>query len=126
MRVCLDEGVPEIVAEYLPGHHVENVRELGLKGVKNGKLLAQVEAREFEAFITNDKRLEAEGQLRQRPFGTLILSVTNWELMKPHVAKVAEALKRAEPGSISKDRLRTFYPAAPSEAAWSYSLNRRA
>jgi hypothetical protein len=110
LRVCLDEGVPEQVAEYLPGHDVRNVRELGLKGVKNGKLLAQVEAREFEAFITNDKRLEAEGQPRRRPFGILVLSVTNWELMKPHVAKVAEALERAVPGSIEKIDCGRFIP----------------
>jgi hypothetical protein len=110
LRVFLDEGVPEAVAGYLPGHVVESVRELGLKGVKNGKLLAQVEARGFEAFVTNDKRLEAEGQLRRRPFGTLILSVTNWELMKPHVAKVAEALELAEPGSIQKIDCGRFIP----------------
>jgi hypothetical protein len=102
--------VPEQGAEYLPGHQVESVRELGLKGVQNGKLLAQVEARGFDVFITNDKRLEAEGQLRRRPFGVLILSVTNWELMKPHVAKVAEALERVEPGSIQKIDCGRFIP----------------
>ncbi len=78
--------------------------------MKNGKLLAQVEAREFGAFITNDKRMEAEVQLRRCPFGTLILSVTNWELMKPHVAKVAEALERAQPGSIQKIDCGRFIP----------------
>lgn len=102
MKVCLDEGVPEKVAEYLLGHEVESVRSLGLKGLKNGRLLAAITASGFGAFITNDKRMEAEGQLRGRSFAVLVLSVTNWKLMKPHVTKVVEALDNARPGSIQK------------------------
>ncbi len=90
------------IKDWRPGHDVLSVRELSLKGVKSGKLLAQVEARQSEAFITNDKRMEAEGQLRRRPFAILILSVTNWSLMKPRVGKVAEPLEPAQPGSIHK------------------------
>ncbi len=62
MRVALDEGVPEVLADYLPGHEVKNVRQLGLKSVKNGKLPAAIESLAFEVFITHDKRMEAEGQ----------------------------------------------------------------
>jgi hypothetical protein len=94
------------------------VRSLGLKGTRNGRLLAQVEARQFEAFVTNDKRMEAEGQLRRRPFAILVLSLTNWKLMKPHVGKVAEALQHAEPGSIQHIDCGRFIPAKfrrPSE-----------
>jgi hypothetical protein len=92
LRVAFDEGVPERLAKYLPGHATQSVRQLGLKGVKNGKLLAAIEALAFEVFITNDKRMEAEGQLSGRTFGSLILSVTNWPINLRHIDKIAGAL----------------------------------
>jgi hypothetical protein len=58
---------------------------LGLKSVKNGQLLALIERAQFDAFITNDKKMEAEGQLSCRPFAILILSATNWNVIKPNV-----------------------------------------
>ena len=68
MKVALDEAVPEGLIEYLPGPDVQSVRQLGLKSVKNGQLLALIERIQFDAFITNDKKMEAEGQLSRRPF----------------------------------------------------------
>ena len=111
MRVFLDEGVPEDVIEHLPGHDVQSVGMLGLKGTRNGKLLAQVEARQYEAFITNDKRMEAEGQLRRRPFPILLISATNWNVIKPHVGNIAAALETAQPGTITRVDVGRFIPA---------------
>jgi hypothetical protein len=53
----LDESVPERVAKYLPEHHVKNVREMGIKGIKNGKLLGAVEDSKFEVFISADQHM---------------------------------------------------------------------
>jgi hypothetical protein len=111
LRVFLDEGVPEDVIDHLPGHDVQSVGMLGLKGTRNGRLLAQVEARQYEAFITNDKRMEAEGQLRRRPFTILLLSATNWNVIKPHVANIAVALETAQPGEICRVDVGRFIPA---------------
>jgi hypothetical protein len=83
LKVALDEGVPEGLIEHLSGHDVQSVRQLGWKGVKNGQLLTFIERTHFDAFITNDKKMEAEGQLCLRPFAILILSATNWNLIKP-------------------------------------------
>jgi hypothetical protein len=98
------------VIPHLPGHDVQSVAMLGLKGTRNGKLLAEVEARQFEAFITNDKKLEAEGQLRRRPFATLLLSATNWNVIKPHVGKIAVALETVHPGEVVKVDVGRFVP----------------
>jgi len=111
LRVFLDEGVPEDVIPHLPGHDVQSVGMLGLKGTRNGKLLAQVEARQYEAFITNDKRMEAEGQLRRRPFAILLLSATNWNVIKPHVGNVAAALETTKVGEVRKVDVGRFVPA---------------
>jgi hypothetical protein len=110
LKVALDEGVPERLAKYLPGHDVQTVRQLRLKGVKNGKLLAAIEAMAFEAFITNDKRMEAEGQLLRRSFGILIPSATNWPFILPNVGKIAAALDHCQTGKVMKVDCGRFVP----------------
>jgi Domain of unknown function (DUF5615) len=110
LKVALDEGVPEGLIEHLSGHDVQSVRQLGLKSVKNGQLLALIERAQFDAFITNDKKMEAEGQLSRRPFAILILSATNWNVIKPHVGNIANALKAAKPGEVARVHVGRFVP----------------
>ena len=83
---------------------------MGLKSVKNGQLLALIERAQFDAFITNDKKMEAEGQLSRRPFAILILSATNWNLIKPHVGIIADALEAAKPGEVARVDVGRFVP----------------
>ena len=61
-------NVCEPLADDLPGHQVSTVRELGLKGIKNGDLLALVESLGADAFVTGDKSMEthAEAYVRDR------------------------------------------------------------
>jgi hypothetical protein len=110
LKVALDEGVPEGLIERLPGHDVQSVRQLGLRSIKNGELLAAITAAAFDAFITNDKKMEAEGQLRRRPFLVLLLSTNHWPSIIPHISKIAEALDAAVPGSITKVDCGSFIP----------------
>ena len=83
---------------------------MGLKGTKNGKLLAAITARSFDAFISNDKKLEAEGQLARRPFAILLLSATNWNVIGPNVDNIAVALETAEPGAVTRVDVGRFVP----------------
>jgi hypothetical protein len=110
LKVALDEGVPERLAEYLSGHDVQSVRQIGLKGVKNGKLLTAIGALAFEAFITNDKRMGAEGQLSGRTFGILILSATNWPVIRSHVDRIAAALNDCKAGTVTRVDCGRFIP----------------
>jgi hypothetical protein len=83
LKVVLDEGVPEPLAAHLPGHDVQSVRQLGWKGIKNGKLCDLIQAAKLAVFVTNDKRMEAEQELQRRPFAVLILSASNWPVIQP-------------------------------------------
>jgi hypothetical protein len=109
-KVALDEGVPEQISTHLPGHDVESVRELQLKGTKNGKLLTAIEACGFDAFISNDKRLEFDQNLSRWPFRILLLSTNHWPTVEPNVASIAAALETAEPGKITKVDCGHFIP----------------
>ncbi len=108
MRVFLDEGVPENLAAYLVGHEVRSVRQVGLKGTKNGKLLKEIELAEFEVFLTNDKNMEAEQQLLRRPFAILILSACNLPVLLPHIETIKRAVDGAMPGTVVQVNCGTF------------------
>jgi hypothetical protein len=83
------------------------VRQLGLKGLKNGELLDAIQAAAFDVFITNDKRMDAEQQLQRRPFGILILSTNSWPVMRRHIEEIAAALARKPaPPSTSPEATR--------------------
>jgi hypothetical protein len=107
-KIALDEGAPEEIALHLPGHRVQSVRQLGLKGTKNGRLLAAIEAGGFDVFISNDKRLEFDQNVALWPFAFLLLSTNHWPTIDPPVANVAKALETAKPGTVTKVDCGTF------------------
>ena len=64
MRVLLDECVNPRLKEAFPGHEVKTTAEQGWKGLRNGELLARAE-REFEVFLTIDRNIEYQQNLRR-------------------------------------------------------------
>ena len=110
MKVALDEDAPEQIADHLPGHDVQSVRQLGLKGTKNGKLLDAIEAAGFSCFITCDQRMEREQNLARRAFSIFLLSTNHWPTIEPNVGKIASALDEAQPGTVTKVDCGKFIP----------------
>ena len=110
MKVLLDEGVPEQIGPHLPRHDVRTVRELGLKGTVNGKLLDAIQAQRFEALISNDKKLEFDQNLARCPFAILVPSTNHLPTLKPKVGKIAAALETAEKGKITRVDVGAFIP----------------
>jgi len=111
LKTILDEGVPEALADLIPGHEITSVGAEGWKSVRNGKLLKLIEAAGFEAFISNDKRIEFDQNLSRRPFAILLLSTNHWPTMQPHVGNIAAALETAQPGTITRVDVGRFIPA---------------
>jgi hypothetical protein len=110
LKTFLDEGVPEGLEPYLAGREVSTVKREGWNSVKNGKLLDLIEQSGFQAFITNDKRMEHEKPLKRRPFATLLLSTNHWPTMKPHVDKIAHAVDDCRPGTVVRVECGRFVP----------------
>ncbi len=54
MRILLDENVRESFADSLTGHEVDHVEGVGLKSVRNGRLI-QVARESYDAFVTLDR-----------------------------------------------------------------------
>ena len=110
-RIILDEGVPEKSPGTCPVIDVTTVPAEGWAGARNGKLLGLIERARFDVFVTADKNMEYQQPvLERRPFAVLLLSTNHLPSIVPHVAKIAEALDAARPGSLTKVDCGTFLP----------------
>jgi hypothetical protein len=78
------------------------MKSQGWLGVKNGRLLDLIEQAAFDAFLTNDKRMENEQNLVERSFAVLVLSTDHWETLEPHVPEIVSAIDWCQPGTVSK------------------------
>ena len=55
MKILLDECVTKQLKKYLAAFEVFTVRELGLGGIKNGKLMTYCVENSFDILLTIDK-----------------------------------------------------------------------
>ena len=72
MKVLLDECVDRRFARDLPGHSVSTVPQMGWAGIKNGDLLRLAE-KEFDAFITVDRKLARQLDLTKFKIPVLLV-----------------------------------------------------
>jgi hypothetical protein len=100
VRVLLDEDLPHKLRLAIPNHDVSTVAHLGWKGLKNGELLRAAEDAGFEVFVTADKKLAKQQNLKERNLATVVLSTLDWEIMKPNLSKIVAAIDVAAPGSF--------------------------
>jgi hypothetical protein len=93
VRVLLDESVPRTLAPYIVGHDVTTVVEQGWAGSRNGDLL-QLAAAEFDAFITVDKKLPQQQDLRRYAILVVVLDAKTNRLedLRPLVPLLLERL----------------------------------
>lgn len=101
MRLLLDECLPTELADHLPGHSVRTVRQMNWLGIVNGRLLKHIaDSGEFDVFVTVDKNLPHQQNLRTLTFAVVVLRVRTTRV--PHVlAQAPELLRRlreARPG----------------------------
>jgi hypothetical protein len=100
MRLLLDECVDPRVKGLFPGHHVSTVHEMGWDKLTDGELLT-LASRSFDGFLTIDRSLEFQQNLKR-----LSLGVVGAEVPK-NQARYYEA--------IQKDLLSAVERVAPGE-----------
>ena len=102
MKVLIDENIDEAFPEYLPGHELHHVVELGWQGTLNGELLAKAHESGFEVFVTADKNMPYQQSMAGRSFALIVLDI-HPNILANQVACVSmieERLKSAEPGAV--------------------------
>ena len=102
MKILLDECVDRRLARELLGHEVITVPQRGWAGIKNGDLLALAE-KEFDAFITVDRKLSVQQDLAKFRIPVLLLRMRTNRLedIRPFAAELLEKLPRARTGELT-------------------------
>jgi len=102
VKILLDECVDRRFARDLVGHEVVTVPRKGWAGIKNGELLVLAE-KEFDAFITLDRKLATQQDLTKFKMAVVLLGArTNrLENIRPLAAQVLQKLPRAIAGTLT-------------------------
>lgn len=101
MRVLLDECLPRKLKSELVGHEVKTVPEMGWASKKNSDLLA-LAAERFDAFLTADKNIAFQQNLKDLRIGVVAMIAQSNRLadLRPLMPKVLEALQSLKAGQI--------------------------
>jgi hypothetical protein len=108
VRCLLDENLSPKLRHCLGDHEVVTAVYAGFGGLKNGELLAAVEAAGFDILVTADKTLQYEQNMEGRTLAIVSLSANDWQIIEPHVHKILAAVEASCPGSFITVECGTF------------------
>jgi hypothetical protein len=91
MKILLDECTPRLVKRRLLGHSVHTVQEMGWAGLKNGNLLAAADGH-FDVFVTTDKNLRFQQNLKKYSFAVLLLPSNQVPIVVGLISDIEAAL----------------------------------
>ena len=102
MKILLDECVPARLERSLAEHSVTMVQRRGWSGIKNGDLLALAE-KEFDAFITVDRKLSVQQDPTKFKIPVLLLraQTNRLEDVRPLIAELLKTVDRATAGTLT-------------------------
>ena len=100
MKLLLDECTPGRLKNDFQDHHTRTVAEIGLNGLKNGKLLRAAVELEFDVLLTVDQRLRFQQNLATFNLAVIILIAKpcRYPQLKLLVPRVLNALETISPG----------------------------
>jgi hypothetical protein len=100
MRVLFDQGTPVPLRQFLASHTVTTVYEQGWSTTRNGDLLRLADQQMFEVFLTTDRNLKYQQNLKELQIAIVVLPTTSWPVIQKHTAKIAAVLDSIVPGDI--------------------------
>ncbi len=95
MKILLDENIPRrLKLDFGIDYKVKTVQELNWTGKKNGELLGLMTFAGFDLFLTLDKNLQYQQNLKRFSIKIIILDASDsrYQTLQPLMLKVAEAL----------------------------------
>lgn len=101
MKVLLDECVTRYLLNDLKSHNASMVDVAGLKGLKNGKLLAAATG-QFDVLITVDQNLRFQQNLNTLTVAVVLLSAprSTYKMLQPLVPRLLDVLSKIKPGEV--------------------------
>jgi Domain of unknown function (DUF5615) len=101
MRLLLDECMPRVLCADLSGHDCRTVSQMNWRGLKNGALLTRA-SEEFDVFITVDRNLRHQQNLKKFNIAVMVLLTRNndYDELKQFVPKIFTALTTISMGDL--------------------------
>ena len=96
MRIILDENIPLPLGKWLASHEVTNVRKEGWSGIGNGDLLKKIDGG-FDLFVTADKNLRYQQDLRSRRIAILELPTNRLRDLIPLRSRIEGEIASIQP-----------------------------
>jgi hypothetical protein len=97
MKAIIDECVPHLVKRRLAHRQIKTVQEMGWTGAKNGELLRLVEEL-FDVFITSDKNLRYQQNLKDRKIAIILLPSNQVPIVENLLSQIDDALENIQLG----------------------------
>ena len=95
MKILLDENIPRrLKFDFGISDEVSTIQELNWQGKKNGELLGLMTVAGFDVFITLDKNLQYQQNLRRFSIKIIILDASDsrYQTLQPFVLKLTKIL----------------------------------
>lgn len=101
MRILLDECVNSGVGKAFPGHIVKTVSEIGWRGTEDGPLVEFAQT-QFDVFLTIDRNLERQNDLKKFLLGFVVVRVRSNEIGSylPIFSRIQEAALGVKSGEV--------------------------
>jgi predicted nuclease of predicted toxin-antitoxin system len=100
MKLLLDECLPRKLKNHLPEHECSTVPEQGWAGKKNGELLLLAANSGFDVFLTLDRGVQYEQNLKGCEIAVVLISAKSSRLadLLPRIPAILTALRSVRVG----------------------------
>lgn len=108
-RLLLDEQMPRRLADFLTGHVVRTVQEMGWTSLQNGALLKAAEP-EFDVLLTADYGIQFQQSVVGLQIAVVVIRSYRIRLqdLLPFVEIIAAAVEEARPGRVTQLDLKSL------------------
>lgn len=96
MKILIDESLPKYVLQMLQGYDAYTVQYMGWSGIKNGVLLGLATAQQFDVFLTADKNLRYQQNLKERTIALIVFPSNKLSVVKPLEQQLKDVLKTVQ------------------------------
>ena len=98
MKMLLDNNVPRLLRNNLPGHQVEVAVQFSWHTLSNGELLDRAENEGFQLLITADQRMPYQQNLSRRNIAVLIITGNRRRHVSRALTAINDAVNSMSPG----------------------------
>ncbi len=102
MKVLLDECLNWRLKKEFESHEVFTVQDMGWSGITNGKLMAKASEEKFEVFVTIDKNLPFQQNVRESKLAVVVFQtpLNRLEYIRPLMPTLLKKLPTMTPGEV--------------------------